>query len=255
MDDILKKITDRIIKDRKPDFDSFSAKTFTLSEREKPLGVPVTAKGNFYIIAECKKASPSKGLIKEDFDAPELARSYEKGGASAISVLTEKNFFLGSPEYLTEVKKTVKIPVLRKDFIIHPQQVYEAYNMGADFILLIAACLDDKTMKDLRTLAETLGLGVLLEVHDEEEIKRALPLNPDLLGFNNRNLKTFKTTLQTSLNLKKKLPADQKVISESGIYTSEDVRMLKEAGFQGALIGESLVRSGDPEQALRALLK
>jgi indole-3-glycerol phosphate synthase len=193
-------------------------------------------------------------MIQEGLTALELSRLYEKAGAGAISVLTEKNYFLGSKEDLKAIKRSVGIPVLRKDFLIHPFQIYESYNLGADFILLIAACLDDENLKMLYTEASHLGLHVLLEVHTEEELFRALKLDPKIIGINNRNLETFEVDRKTSFRLKKLIPESIKVISESGIRSPSHIRELKDAGFSGVLVGEALCASSSPRRKLRELM-
>lgn len=251
---ILNKIIKRILNDEKDNFVSFHSDSFGLLERKPPLDVLKLMEKDFFFIAEVKKASPSKGIIKEGLDVIKLSRTYEKAGVSAISVVTEKNFFLGSKEDLIEVKRNVGIPVLRKDFIIHPYQVYESYNLGADFILLIAACLDEKGLKKLYTEALSLNLQVLIEVHNKEELFRALRLNPNIIGINNRNLETFEVERETSFRLKKFIPESVKVISESGIYHPSHIRELKDAGFSGALVGEVLCASPSPWRKLKELL-
>lgn len=255
MNTILHQITGRILIDEKKNFDSFRPDSYSLVERKPPLDVleQIERKG-FLFIAEVKKASPSKGMIQEDFNALDLARLYEKAGAGAISVLTEKNFFLGSKEDLKIIKKSVGIPVLRKDFLIHPCQIYESYNLGADFILFIAACLEEKNLKILYTEATNLNLQVLIEVHTEEELFRALKLHPKIIGINNRNLETFKIDRNTSLRLKKHIPESVKVIGESGIHSPSHVRELKDAGFSGVLVGEALCASSSPLKKLRELM-
>jgi len=196
------------------------------------------------IIAEVKKASPSKGLIRADFDAEEIARGYQRLGARAISVLTDADFFQGSPAYLMRVRQAVDLPVLRKDFIIDAMQIDEAHAFGADAILLIAAILDDAQLRDFRERAEGLGMDALLETHDENEVKRALAAGSQLIGINNRNLRDFSVDIATTFRLKRLIPAGITVVSESGLQTPDDLRRLAEAGINAALIGESLVRDG-----------
>lgn len=255
MNSILKKITERIIEDNAEVFNSFSVSTFKLVERSQPIDIFPLIKESFFVITEVKKASPSKGVIRKNFNPVEIAMAYEKAGASAISVITEKNFFKGSPENLELIRKAgVKLPLLRKDFIIHPFQVYQSYNLGADFILLIAACLDDSILANLYALSLSLGMQVLIEIHNEQELKRILPLKPKLIGINNRDLNTFSIDISTSFSLKERIPSDIFVISESGIQSNEDVLTLKEKKFSGILVGESLLRKDDLQKALRELL-
>ena len=240
--------------DETDNFARFNAATFDLKERTPPRDIlPLMAK-DFFIIAEVKKASPSKGIIRQDFNAEAIARSYTQAGAAAISVITEANFFKGSKEDLISIKKITPLPVLRKDFIIHPFQIYESYNLGADFILLIVACLNEEQLGTLYQLALNLGLQVLLEVHNEEELDRALRLNPAILGINNRDLKTFQVDVKISFRLKSLIPPAVKVISESGIKTRADILSLKQAGFNGALIGEALLKDSYPGKALGRLI-
>lgn len=196
------------------------------------------------IIAEAKKASPSKGVIAPDFDPVRIARGYADGGAQAMSVLTDRDFFQGDLSYLVQVRRTVKLPVLRKDFMIDPLQIEEASAHGADAILLIAAILETGEMRDFRQQAEELSMDVLVEVHDEAETERALESGARLLGVNNRNLKDFTVDLDTTFRLQKLVPKDMPLVSESGISASADIERLREHGVCAALIGESLMRSG-----------
>ncbi len=206
------------------------------------------------IIAEIKKASPSKGQLARNLDVVAQARIYEENGACAISVLTDKKFFEGSLEDLEKIKKTVNVPVLRKDFIIDPVQVYESKIAGADAILLIAAIHRDRELERLYELAIELGLGVLLEVHNVIELKRILPLKPDVIGINNRDLKTFKVNISNSLMLLPMIPEEIAVVSESGISSGEDISILREAGISAFLIGEALVSAEDPGEKLSSLI-
>lgn len=207
------------------------------------------------LIAEVKKASPSKGLIREDFMPVEIAKAYEKSGATAISVLTDRQFFQGAIEYLKDVKKEVKIPVLRKDFIIDPFQIYQTRLMGADIILLIASALEFSVLKDFYQLAKELQLDVLLEVHNEEEFEQALEIDADIIGINNRNLKTFEVSLDATVNLIKNRELNNKfIISESGITKNSDIIYLKNNGVAGVLVGESLMRNENIEKAVVELL-
>ena len=207
------------------------------------------------IIAEFKRRSPSKGLIRPDADLLRIVTSYEAGGAAAISVLTEEDYFSGSLDDLRTVKATVKLPVLRKDFVFEEYQVYESAAAGADAILLIVAALDDEVLVQLRRLAEDeLGLDALVEVHTREEMKRAAACGANLIGVNNRDLRTFEVSLETSLSLAREAPPEALLISESGLRSGEDLRRLHAAGFRGFLMGETLMRADDPQQALRNVL-
>lgn len=205
------------------------------------------------IIAEVKQASPSKGMIRRDFDPLAIAREYEANGAAAISVLTEPEYFFGRDEYLTEISADTAIPVLRKDFIIDPYQIVQSKLLGADCILLIAAVLSDSELASFLKLAGELDLQCLVEVHSREELERVLKTDADLIGINNRNLHTFETNLQTTLDLAPLIPEDKVVISESGIHTSADLLLLKDAGVDGVLIGESLMRAPDIALKLKEL--
>lgn len=206
------------------------------------------------VIAEIKKASPSKGLIRADFDPASLAQSYAQGQASCLSVLTDRDFFQGSPDYLIQARAACTLPVLRKDFLIDPLQVTEARALGADCILLIVAALGDAQMAELEAAALELGMDVLVEVHDGAELERALTLRTPLLGINNRNLRTFETRLDTTLNLLPAIPTGKLVVTESGIHTPEDVETMRGAGVSCFLIGESLMRAPDPGVALKHLI-
>lgn len=205
------------------------------------------------VIAEIKKASPSKGVLRSDFIPADIAQSYAEHGAACLSVLTDKDFFQGSIDYLKQARASCSLPVLRKDFIVDPYQVYESRVMGADCILLIAACLDDAQMKALEALALSLDMAVLVEVHDRAELQRALQLKTPLLGINNRNLQTFEVSLDTTLGLLKDVPADRLLVTESGISTPADVARLREAKVNAFLIGEAFMRADDPGVALAGL--
>jgi indole-3-glycerol phosphate synthase len=198
------------------------------------------------VIAEIKKASPSKGIIREDFRPADIAQSYEQGGAACLSVLTDTEYFQGCPEYLKQARAACNLPVLRKDFMIDPYQVYEARAMGADCILLIAAALDLATMRELEKIAHELGMAVLVEVHNGEELDLALQLETPLLGINNRNLRTFEVTLDTTLGLLARIPQNKIVVTESGIFTADDVALMRKNNVHTFLVGEAFMRQPEP---------
>ena len=206
------------------------------------------------VIAEIKKASPSKGVMREDFRPADIAKSYASGGACCLSVLTDEKYFQGCTDYLKEARAACELPVLRKDFMVDPYQVYEAREMGADAILLIAAALGDPLMSDMEQVALALGLDVLVEVHNHQELERALRLQTPLLGINNRNLRTFETSLQTTLSMLSTIPEEKIVVSESGIHTPADIQMLRENGVHSFLIGEAFMREDNPGDALAELI-
>lgn len=209
--------------------------------------------GKSAVIAEIKKASPSKGVLREDFRPAEIARSYADGGAACLSVLTDIDFFQGADAYLQAARAACTLPVIRKDFIVDPYQVVEARVIGADCILLIAACLDDEQLHGLNDLAHELGMDVLIEVHDGDELERALTTNNRLIGINNRNLRTFEVSLQTTLDLLERIPADRLVVTESGILAPQDVQLMREHHVHTFLVGEAFMRAADPGAKLAAL--
>ena len=198
------------------------------------------------VIAEVKKASPSKGVIRQDFDPVSIARSYEKGGAACLSVLTDRDFFQGADEYLKMARAATRLPVLRKDFVVDPYQVYESYVLGADCILLIVAALTQVQMEELHGMAVGLGIDVLIEVHNEDELDRALLLDNRMIGINNRNLHTFDTTLDTTFGLLDKIPDDRIVVTESGILTIDDVAAMRGHDVNTFLVGETFMRADEP---------
>ena len=208
------------------------------------------AAGKAGVITEIKKASPSKGILRENFLPTQIAQSYEKHGAACLSVLTDIDYFQGCNEYLQEARAACSIPVLRKDFTIDPYQVYEARAIGSDAILLIVACLELNQMKELEACAHELGLDVLVEVHDAAELDQALELETPLLGINNRNLKTFEVTLQTTLSLLSKVPQNKTLVTESGILSRDDVQLMRDHKVNAFLVGEAFMRSADPGAAL-----
>ena len=223
------------------------------------------ATGEAGVIAEIKKASPSKGVIRADFDPADIAQSYMVGTsnnkakihgnatAACLSVLTDRQFFQGEPDFLKQARASTLLPVLRKDFMVDPYQIYESRAMGADCILLIAACLDDAQMADMEAIARSLEMAVLVEVHDGNELERALKLKTPLVGINNRDLRTFEVNIQTTLSLQKNVPADRLLVTESGIMTREDVKTMRDAGINAFLVGEAFMRAEEPGEALAAL--
>lgn len=258
--DILKKI----IKRKDEEIAERSAKVsiqqlITLAEQaDAPRGFveAIEAKinsGQAAVIAEIKKASPSKGLLREHFFPAEIAQSYEKNGATCLSVLTDRDFFQGHEDYLKQARAACSLPVIRKDFIIDPYQVYEARAIAADCILLIVSALNDQQLTELSDLAMQLEMDVLVEVHNLEELERALVLNLPLIGINNRNLSTFETSLDTTIDLLARIPESHTVITESGIHTPADVALMREHNVNGFLIGEAFMRATDPGEQLSKL--
>jgi indole-3-glycerol phosphate synthase len=211
------------------------------------------AAGKPAVIAEVKKASPSKGVLREDFIPADIAQSYAEYGAACLSVLTDQQFFQGRVDYLKQARASCQLPVLRKDFLVDAYQVYESRAMGADCILLIAACLSDAQMAEFEAIARTLDMAVLVEVHDGEELQRALKLKTPLVGINNRNLRTFEVTLDTTLNMLKDVPPDRLLVTESGILTPADVHKMRAANVNAFLVGEAFMRAAEPGEALAAL--
>jgi len=215
------------------------------------------AAGQSAVIAEIKKASPSKGLLRADFIPADIAQSYAEGdgktSAACLSVLTDRQFFQGQVDYLKQARASCGLPVLRKDFLVDPYQVYESRAMGADCILLIAACLDDGLMAELEAIARGLDMAVLVEVHDRPELERALKLKTPLVGINNRNLRTFEVSLDTTLGMLKDIPEGRLVVTESGIATRDDVKKMRDAGLNAFLVGEAFMRAKEPGEALAAL--
>ncbi|MDQ0011009.1 indole-3-glycerol phosphate synthase [Luteibacter jiangsuensis] len=270
MPDILHRILDRKVQEiaersRKRSLDDLAARIADL-EDTRGFVAAIDARlhdGKPAVIAEIKKASPSKGLIRADFDPAAIARSYERGGATCLSVLTDADFFQGHEDYVGQARKACSLPILRKDFIIDEYQVYEARVIGADCILLIVSAFADKGGEDviydenrlteLSLLAAELDLDVLVEVHNEEELEVALSLPAPLIGVNNRNLRTFETSLGTSLKLNDRVGPDTAIVAESGIHTTEDVRRLREAGIHTFLVGEAFMRAADPGAELQKL--
>ncbi len=211
------------------------------------------AAGQSAVIAEIKKASPSKGVLRADFEPADIAQSYTECGAASLSVLTDKDFFQGSSDYLRQARASCLLPVLRKDFMVDAYQIYESRAMGADAILLIAASLSDAQMAEFEDIARSLDMAVLVEVHDAAELQRSLKLKTPLIGINNRNLKTFEVTLDTTIALMAEVPKDRILVTESGITTPADVVRMREAGVHAFLVGEAFMRAGDPGEALAKL--
>lgn len=256
---------DRIVETKKREVEELAA-VFSLQETERKIAELAPTRGfhralttgrkrELGLIAEVKKASPSKGLIRPDFNPVELAKKYEQAGTDCMSVLTDRDYFQGSSEYLSDIRRHVNVPLLRKDFIIDERQIYEARLIGADAVLLIAAILDDNQLQQFLELSASLGLDALVEVHDRIEMERALSIGTaKLVGINNRNLKTFETSLGTTEALAAMVPKDVTLISESGIATREDIQYLSQVGAKGVLIGETFMRQTEVDQAVIDLL-
>ena len=250
-------ILDTIVEQKKKEVAVLKAKG--VSRPDQPVDLPrgfmqaLTQPSTIAVIAEAKKASPSKGVICSDFDPAAIASSYAKGGAEAVSVLTDEKFFQGSIDYIPLVRKTVNLPVIRKDFIIHELQIEQARNYGADAILLIAAILEQGQIRDYLQMSSELQMDVLVEVHDEQELEKSLAAGSSLIGINNRDLRDFTVDLMTTVRLRKEIPEAVPVVSESGIRNYEDMKMLQDHGVTAALIGETLMRSEDRAAALREL--
>lgn len=247
---------DRIIERKKLEISELNKKRSQFNGRtSQPRGFRESlVKGeSLAIIAEVKKASPSRGVIRSDFDPVAIACAYQAGGADAVSVLTDVSFFQGSAEYLTRIRENLKLPVLRKDFIIDQLQVEETAVLNADGMLLIAAALDDFQLKDLYEAAVGLGIDPLVEVHNVDELDRVMSLNPIIIGINNRNLQTFKTEISVTLDLIKRIPSSSVVVAESGIENGVQAKILKAAGVSALLVGESLMRAADPGNLIKEL--
>ena len=235
--------------------DELKARTDRIPETRNFVGALKAAigRGDAAVIAEIKKASPSQGVIRENFDPRDIARSYAAGGATCLSVLTDTHYFQGSNDYLLQARDMCELPVLRKDFIVDDYQIWESRAIGADCILLITAALTDRQLADFSSLAKDLNMDVLVEVHDEQELQRALKLNLPLIGINNRDLRSFQTTLATTLDLLPLIPEDRIVITESGIHSADDVALMRRHNVHGFLIGEACMRVEDPGKKIREL--
>jgi len=255
-------ILERILEVKRAEIAAAKARTpvADLERKARATGAPRDFAGalrarNPAVIAEIKKASPSRGVLREEFDPAAIARSYEGAGAACLSVLTDAQFFQGSATHLGAAKGACSLPVLRKDFVVEPYQVWESRAMGADCILLIAACLTKDEMHELESLAHELAMAVLVEVHDAAELDAALTLATPLIGINNRNLGSFETRLETTLELLPRVPRNRIVITESGILGSDEVSRMRNAGIQAFLVGEAFMRAADPGAALRSLFR
>jgi indole-3-glycerol phosphate synthase len=258
--DILKKIVARKLEEvaERSAQVSLSALSVAARKADAPRGFVAAlrakiAAGRPAVIAEAKKASPSKGVLRPDFDPAAIACSYEQGGAACLSVLTDADFFQGSDVYLQQARGACALPVLRKDFVIDPYQVWEARSLGADCILLIAACLDDDRLVELNALAHDLGMDALIEVHDSGELDRALRVDNPMVGINNRDLRTFEVSLETTLRMLDRIPDDRLVVTESGILGRDDVALMRRQGVHAFLVGEAFMRAPDPGERLAEL--
>jgi indole-3-glycerol phosphate synthase len=253
-------ILDRILEVKRAEIAAAKARAPEVERKAKAAGAPRDFVGALRardpaVIAEIKKASPSRGVLREEFDPAAIARSYERAGAACLSVLTDERFFQGAATHLAAAKGACSLPVLRKDFVIEPYQVWESRAMGADCILLIAACLSKTEMRELERLARELAMAVLVEVHDATELEVALTLETPLIGINNRNLGSFETRLETTLELLPRVPRSRMVITESGILSGDDVSRMRNAGVRTFLVGEAFMRAADPGAALRGLFR
>ena len=259
---VLKEICDRKILDVKILKTKTSEATLLnlIKDKNKTMGFKKSidekiSKNKFALIAEIKKASPSKGIIKKNFIPIDIAYSYKNGGATCLSILTEENWFKGKNSYITEVRSKIDLPILRKDFILDPWQVLETRNIGADCILIILTAVDDNLAKELKVTAKNVGLDVLVEVHNEEEVERAIKLDPDLIGINNRNLKTLDIDLNNTIKLANLIPNEYIIVCESGLNSNEDLKNMSDIGINSFLVGESLMKNEDIEAATIKLLK
>lgn len=254
-------ILEKIIRDKRHEVETLlnSIQSSYLRKKTGDKRIPLDFRqalstGPLSIISEVKKASPSKGLIRPDFNPVAIAKAYENAGTNCISILTEIKYFQGSPDFLADIRKEVSCPLLRKDFIVDARQIRESYDLGADAILLIVSTLNEQQLRQFKEIAEEFGLTCLVEVHTEQELELALKIGFNLIGINNRNLSTFVTDLNHSINLRKLIPTDVTTVSESGIRTPEDCVRLAEEGFDAILVGETLMREPDPGLALQHLM-
>ena len=254
LDDIVARKKERLLELKSKSIQAELEKAASLASKPRNFTVALEQGGKPAVIAEIKKASPSAGEIRANLEVAEIAASYERAGAAAISVITEEDFFQGKLAYLTEVKKTVSLPVLCKDFIFDPVQVLAARAAGADSVLLIAAILEQASLVELLATARSFGMACLVEVHDEEEMVRVLETDARIIGINNRNLRTFQVSLDTTFRLRPKIPSDRLVVSESGIQEQSDLHSLASAAVDAVLVGTSLMRAEDPGAKLRELL-
>ncbi len=254
LDDIVARKKERLIELKSKSIQAELEKAATLASNPRDFTAALERGGKPAVIAEIKKASPSAGEIRAHLDVAEIAKRYERAGAAAISVITEEDFFQGKLAYLTEVKRTVSLPILCKDFIFDPVQVLAARAAGADSLLLIAAILEQDTLVELLAMARSFGMACLVEVHDEEEMVRVLDTDARIIGINNRNLRTFQVSLDTTFRLRPSIPSDRLVVSESGIQEQSDLQSLASAAVDAVLVGTSLMRAEDPGAKLRELL-